>query len=147
MKSLIPTARALTDPGEIVALATRYGHDGLGAGQYCEFYIAPANRLASAGCVSEGRLIMQAGMDEGHVTWRQMAAWEGFVKYTEANPVATDNTKEVLTMTRYGNCCNCGNTLSEEEGYHVCNECKRLLCDNCATVATICQHCADLPKK
>lgn len=83
-RALIATARGLTRPDGVVTLATRYGHGGVGVGHYCEFYIAPANRLASAGRVSEGRLIMQAGMDKGHVTWPQMAAWEDFVKYTES---------------------------------------------------------------
>jgi len=48
-------------------------------------------------------------------------------------------------MARYGNCCNCHRALSQEEGYHTCIECKRVLCDKCAAVATICASCAGLP--
>jgi len=101
VSELIAQARALTEPDQVVALATSYGHHGVGLGHYCEFYIAPANRLASTGRVNEGRAIMQAGQDKGHVTWLQRAAWEDFVKYTEKLLASNSTTnEEVKAMKR-----------------------------------------------
>jgi len=96
-KTLIALARTQTEPDQIVALATRCGHGGVGAGHYCEFYIAAANRLASTDHIDKGRAVMQAGMARGHVTWPQMAAWEDFAKYTAENPPLTEESERWAT--------------------------------------------------
>jgi len=95
MKTMVDLARTLTEPKEIVALATRRGHGGVGAGHYCEFYIAAANRLASTSHIDKGRVIMQAGMAQGHVTPPQMAAWEDFARHTAANPLSTEEKRRL----------------------------------------------------